>query len=233
VGPVAAASARARTSWARDILATVRAEPTSTGVPPDEVVDDVAIYVDSRADAADIDADGVFLWRANVPADELVFLTNSLYNLDRCVAAQAERHPGRTEPTEGHGFHAVLGEALLFALTQEGPSEAAFRRTASSLVAGHVRRGRLPLTVHACSPRDPRSRPLASPTASSFSSDEGGAATSPGGPNSPAGGLAGGSTSTHDDPADADRDGRESPGENCDPLPAGARVVVAVVVPAR
>ena len=126
VGPVAAASARAWTRWAREMLGALRIGPTATGVLRPKVLHDVGTYVDAWAAAADKDGDGEFRWCAEVSVDELVYLTNSLYNLDQCLADLIRRQPGKAEPAEGHLFHVVLVEALLFALAEEGPVEAAF-----------------------------------------------------------------------------------------------------------
>lgn len=126
IGPVASASARAWTAWAQEMLGAFRMAPAAAGVLHAQVLDDVGSYLDSWADAANTDGNGAFRWRADVPVDELVYLTNSLYNLDQCLADQTHGHPGKAVPIEGRVFHAVLIEALLFALTQEGPSQAAF-----------------------------------------------------------------------------------------------------------
>ena len=125
VGPVATSSARAWTEWTREMLDALRVAPAATGVLPGEVLDDVDSYLDSWADTANKD-DGAFRWRADLDVDELVYLTNALYNLDQCLADQTHRDPGNAPPIEARGFHIVLVEALLFALTQGGPSEAAF-----------------------------------------------------------------------------------------------------------
>lgn len=126
MGPVASASARAWTDWAREMLGALRVAPAAASVLPAAVLDDVGSYLESWADTANMDGDGAFRWRADVPVDELVYLTNSLYNLDQWLAGQTGRHPCKTQPIEGRVFHVVLVEALLFALSQEGPSEAAF-----------------------------------------------------------------------------------------------------------
>lgn len=126
VGPVEAASARAWTEWAREMLGALRVAPAATSVLPGEALDNVGSYLDAWADTANMDGDGSFRWRADVPAEELVYLTNSLYNLDQCLADQTDGRPGKAQPTEGRAFHVVLVEALVFALTQAGRSEAAF-----------------------------------------------------------------------------------------------------------
>lgn len=126
VGPVAGASAQAWTEWARETLEALRVAPAAPNVLPAEVLDTVGSYLDTWADSARLDADGAFRWGADLPADELVYLTNSLYNLDQCLADQTGCRPGQAKPTEARAFHDVLVEALLFALTQEGRSEAAF-----------------------------------------------------------------------------------------------------------
>ena len=125
MGPVASSSARAWTEWAREMIAALRDAPVTSGLPC-EVLDSIHTYLDVWAHTANLDGDGAFRWRAEVPAEELVYLTNALYNLDQCFADLTHQHPGKAQPAEGRVFHVVLVEALIFALTQEGRSEAAF-----------------------------------------------------------------------------------------------------------
>jgi hypothetical protein len=108
------------------MLGALRASPTVASTLPGEVLDDVGSYLDSWANTANADDDGTFRWRADIPVDELVYLTNALYNLDQCLSDDTHGRSGMAQPTEGRAFHVVLVEALLFALTQEGPCQAEF-----------------------------------------------------------------------------------------------------------
>lgn len=63
VGPVASASARAWTEWAREMLAALRVAPVTSGLPC-EVLDNIHSYLDAWAHTANLDGDGAFRWRA-------------------------------------------------------------------------------------------------------------------------------------------------------------------------
>ena len=125
VGPVDRTSARAWTGWARERLLTLRGGQSETTTLPAQVLEDVGSYLDSWAGAAGSGSDA-FRWHVDFHSDELEYLANSLYNLDLHLADEGRWRPARAEPTEGRAFHVVLVEALLFALAQEGPSQAAF-----------------------------------------------------------------------------------------------------------
>lgn len=125
IGPVERASARAWTGWARDMLRALRREPTCTLALPDQVLQDIGSFVDCWALAAS-DSREAFRWHGDVHPDHLEYLANSLYNLDAQLEEQARLRPARAEPSLGVAFHVVLVEALLFALCEAGPSQAAF-----------------------------------------------------------------------------------------------------------
>ena len=122
VGPVAPTSAAAWTRWAREMIRLLRRE--SVVKLPVQVLDDVAAYVESWSEANR--CGDMFQWRVDVDPDELEYLTNALYNLDRTVADDASSLPERGAPAEARAFHIMLVQALLFALAQESPSRAAF-----------------------------------------------------------------------------------------------------------
>ena len=124
MGPVAPASARAWIGWAQAMVGALRRDPAETLTMPAHVLDNVEAYFASWSRAAANGDD--FRWQIDVLPEELEYLTNSLCNLDVRMADQARRHPARAEPDEGRLFHAVLVEALLYALDQGGPSHAAF-----------------------------------------------------------------------------------------------------------
>jgi hypothetical protein len=125
VGPVEPACAHAWIGWVQEMLGVLRREAVATLTLTDQVLDDVGAYVDRWCGAAHLDADA-FRWHADVHPDELEYLTNCLYNLDRRLADQTRMCSARREPIEGRSFHVVLVDALLFALAHAGPSQAAF-----------------------------------------------------------------------------------------------------------
>jgi hypothetical protein len=125
VGPAPAASARAWTGWAGEVLRALRSEPGTTAALPPPMLASVGSYVELWAGTSATRGD-TFRWSVDVDADELEYLTNGLYQVDLRVADQGHRCPVRPEPKEAQAFHVLLVEALLFALAQEGPSRAAF-----------------------------------------------------------------------------------------------------------
>ncbi len=124
VGPVAPNSAAAWIGWARQVIGELRGDPAAAVKLSPQVLDDVAAYVESWA-GVNCDSE-VFEWQVDVDPDELEYLTNALYNLDRRLADRAGRGPQRSAPAEARAFHLMLVQALLFALAQESPSRAAF-----------------------------------------------------------------------------------------------------------
>jgi hypothetical protein len=123
VGPVAPSSAEAWIRWARRVIGELRGQPAAVKLPA-QVLDDVASYVEAWAGA---NHDGeMFQWQVEVDAEELEYLTNALYNLDRRLADDMRQAPERAAPAEARAFHLMLVQALLFALAQDSPSRAAF-----------------------------------------------------------------------------------------------------------
>ena len=124
VGPVPPTSAEAWIGGAREMIGDRRRQPESAVKLPPEVLDDVAVYVESWASANH--RRDVFRWQVDVEPDELEYLTNALYNLDVRLADDARRVPERAQPAEARAFHLMLVQALRGALAQESPTRAAF-----------------------------------------------------------------------------------------------------------
>ena len=124
VGPVTPTSAEAWIAWVREMVGELRRDSASTRTLPGDVLDDVGAYVDLWDDATR--SGDVFRWQVDLHPDELEYLTHALYKLDVRLAAEAFRCPEKAAPPEARAFHAILVQALLFTLAQEGPARAAF-----------------------------------------------------------------------------------------------------------
>jgi len=120
VGPVAPTSAEAWIRWARGSIGDLRREPGSAKLPA-QVLDHVSSYVETWAGATR--HGDTFHWQVDVDPEQLEYLTNALYNLDRLAD---DAHEERTAPAEARAFHVVLVQALLVALAQDSPGRAAF-----------------------------------------------------------------------------------------------------------
>jgi hypothetical protein len=124
VGPVAPDSVVAWVEWARGVLDDLRNDPR-TSAWLCTALDDIEAYV-GEWERGTGGSDGAFRWQSEVPAEDLEYLTNALYNLDLHLAADGEPGGRVALAGEGRDFHLVLVQALLAALSHESPTHAAF-----------------------------------------------------------------------------------------------------------
>ncbi|MDQ4130150.1 MAG: hypothetical protein M3133_04045 [Actinomycetota bacterium] len=125
VGPVAPECAAVWTEWALEAIDELRAEGLPTGPLPPETVDAIDAYVQAWAQATRRGGK-VCRWQSEVDPGQLEYLTNALYKLDGHLSAQVTRGRRPAAPPQAEVFHGVLVEALLHALSEEGPCRAAF-----------------------------------------------------------------------------------------------------------
>lgn len=89
-----------------------------------------------EACARDAGLGGVFLWEAEVAAEEAEYHLHAFQKVADLLAARRERTGVNRAPDEGEAFYLALLRGVLAALGAEGPSHAAFAQHLSEFWPG-------------------------------------------------------------------------------------------------
>lgn len=119
VGPVTQHSADAWLTYAESILEVLRSMHCSKA--PGEVLDAFAELIDGWRVMEP--ADEGFHWVAELPADEVEYLINALYEAGLAVEEAHESGLAALRPAEADEFHFALVNQVLAALEAEGGPE--------------------------------------------------------------------------------------------------------------